>query len=337
MLHDTVENPAVQLIIWLFSRLLFRPAFSLTVLCRFFSFFSTAVTYSITVVLFLRMRARGSLGSTDDADFGRVPCCCGNWYLPLGCLFRRYMRHLHGADEDEEDDEAAEEQRRKSSMTRAERRAAVEELLLEETRKSSSSSRRRLLLSMVRRKQKQQVKDSAEGTLDSASAVGVEAPTEGQTNASTMLEDVDLEAGVAADDDDDLSSCNGPMCSICLGDLNENNNNNNNNTTMQVLTCPHQFHRECILDWLQCRGKTECPCCRVEMVSEDDVRRIVKRTRKEQKRQAKKLGRNTTLVTDNDDDLSETEEYLGDDDGVDIEEVVAPATVNNEQQESSEQ
>ena len=284
------------------------------------------------------MRARGSLGSTEDADFGRVPCCCGitGWYLPLGCLFRRYMRHLHGASDDEED-EAAEEQRRKSSMTRAERRAAVEELLLEETRKSSSSSRRRLLLSMVRRKQKQQRKDdSEEGALDAANAaVGVEAPTEGQTNPSTMLEDVDLEAGVAADDDDDLSSCNGPMCSICLGDLNESNDDN---TTMQVLTCPHQFHRDCILDWLQCRGKTECPCCRVEMVSEDDVRRVVKRTRKEQKRQAKKLGRSTTSVIDvNDDDISETEEYLGDDDGVDIEETTAPATVSNEQQESSEQ
>lgn len=79
-----------------------------------------ALIYSILVLCFLRLRATGQLGSLYDEEFGRV-YLMGNCFLPLGCIFRRYARHL------QMDDDGGRGQVR--FMTRNERRAAMEQLL----------------------------------------------------------------------------------------------------------------------------------------------------------------------------------------------------------------
>jgi hypothetical protein len=55
----------------------------------------------------------------------------------------------------------------------------------------------------------------------------------------------------------------------------------------QVFTsnaCSHRFHKDCIMDWLQRRANTECPCCREPMVSDENVWQIVKELRKERRK-----------------------------------------------------
>jgi hypothetical protein len=56
----------------------------------------------------------------------------------------------------------------------------------------------------------------------------------------------------------------------------------------QVFTsnaCSHRFHKDCIMNWLERRANTECPCCREPMVSDEDVWQIVKQSRKERRKQ----------------------------------------------------
>jgi len=256
-----------------------------------FSTHSTALTYSITVLLFLRMRSRGELGNVDDQHFGRVPICCGGGcYLPLGFVFRRYVRHL-------QTEEGNSNNTRTRNMTRQERRAAVEEILLEESNKTKRSCNQGRF-SLLRRKTNETATHSSSKGEEQEPTTIVENPSDEQQS-----EPIDLEQQ-ANNFADDLSSCTGPVCSICLADF------ESDETTMQVQTCVHQFHKCCILDWLERSGKTDCPCCRVEMVSEEDVWRTVKRNRRERK----KLRRRKSSIEDGvEESNSETEEYLGED------------------------
>jgi Ring finger domain len=52
--------------------------------------------------------------------------------------------------------------------------------------------------------------------------------------------------------------------------------------------CNHMYHSECILDWLERRSNTECPCCRRPLVSEDAVWQKVKVARKMKHSETKK-------------------------------------------------
>mmetsp|Transcript_5404 Transcript_5404/g.11356 ORF Transcript_5404/g.11356 Transcript_5404/m.11356 type:complete len:293 (-) Transcript_5404:137-1015(-) len=64
-------------------------------------------------------------------------------------------------------------------------------------------------------------------------------------------------------------------CAICLDDC--------RGTQLVVSTdrCPHIFHRDCILEWLE-KHET-CPCCRVPMVTKEEIVRVVqeKKVRRE--------------------------------------------------------
>lgn len=64
------------------------------------------------------------------------------------------------------------------------------------------------------------------------------------------------------------------VCSICLGPY------PNESSAWMSPVCNHQFHRECLLNWLSQPRKTECPCCRENFVEEDDVWKTIKRLRK---------------------------------------------------------
>lgn len=251
------------------------------------------------------MRSSGQLGSVDDEEFGRVPLCgSSRFYLPLGCIFRRYIRHLEaeaGSSRNNANDSRF--------MTRQERRAALEDLLLEQTTsgactKQQATANWRISL---RRQKKQQItlSNKKNESTDQGDHV-VKDPCAESAEQLSDIRDVDLEQGPADDMAEDLASCTGPLCSICLADF------DSEDAVLQSKTCSHQFHQQCILDWLERNHNTDCPCCRVAMASEDKIWSIVKEKRKEQKRQNIKLGRQPCAVKD-DGDLSETEEYAGDD------------------------
>ena len=72
-------------------------------------------------------------------------------------------------------------------------------------------------------------------------------------------------------------STEGPVCSICLGEYDEDDE------LIAPKTCSHRFHKDCILDWLQRPNTTECPCCRVPMTNEEAVWNIVQTIRDQAK------------------------------------------------------
>ena len=46
---------------------------------------------------------------------------------------------------------------------------------------------------------------------------------------------------------------NDKECAVCISQI-------DNKETMGILICKHEFHKECIYKWLNC--KLTCPCCR---------------------------------------------------------------------------
>lgn len=78
-----------------------------------------------------------------------------------------------------------------------------------------------------------------------------------------------------------------PMCSICLGDYEESDQ------PYSVPTCSHDFHKACLLDWLQRPNNNGCPCCRVEIINEDTLYEFIRSRRRELRKQKRKLARQT--------------------------------------------
>lgn len=145
-------------------------------------------------------------------------------------------------------------------MTREERREAMEVLLRQYTTK-------------------------AEGMpVDASSEASCASGTENETIGE------DLEAGDGEDGDDNSQAPD--VCCICLGEY------ENGEVVLKSPACSHQYHFDCVLDWLQRHSNSECPCCRVAMVSEDDVWKSVKRFRRDKRRQVKRERRKRRSTTD---------------------------------------
>lgn len=227
-----------------------------------------ALLYSLLVLCFLRLRARGELGNLEDEDFGRIHLC-GRCYLPMGWIFRRYARHL------QLDDNLGMPPRQHSGhfMTKAERRKAIEVLLAKSLKASATSALPKKLLTILRNRASEKDLEPKKTEVDG-----------------------DLES---------LASENVPICSICLCEYEKDD------VVFAPTTCTHQFHHECIVDWLQLPGRTDCPCCRVPIVDNDEVWRIVKQQRQERKAALKKQknarGENDNVSGDPQ-ETSETEE-----------------------------
>lgn len=83
-----------------------------------------AITYSLILLVLLRLQARGRL-DTDNANFGRLICCNGRFSLYFGCIIRRFATRLEIARNRETPT--------RRIMTREERRAAMESLLCSPT------------------------------------------------------------------------------------------------------------------------------------------------------------------------------------------------------------
>jgi hypothetical protein len=119
--------------------------------------------------------------------------------------------------------------------------------------------------------------------------------------------DDDLETGHANSASDDHVESNPDticsqelVCSICLGEYEPDD------YILRSKTCPHEFHKECVMDWLQRQINTECPCCRSPMVDEEDVWATVKKQRKFKKKVSRHEVISKVLRKKERSDLSET-------------------------------
>ena len=135
--------------------------------------------------------------------------------------------------------------------------------------KKMSRDERRAAISLLLEK-------SASTEIVSLPSSSTASATSEETHASSVSEKKLEEEEVDADEEAGKFN---HMCSICLSDYKDDE------CVLSSSTCSHQFHKECILDWLERNGKIECPCCRVPMVDENDVWNKVKRLRKEKRRQ----------------------------------------------------
>ena len=104
-----------------------------------------------------------------------------------------------------------------------------------------------------------------------------------------------------------------PICSICLGPYENDDSDDADDqlgstknldatlpstrtaavgsahTVFQSSTCVHQFHMECILNWLQRKTNVECPCCRIPMIDDKEVWKTIVNLRKQKLRSIQKL------------------------------------------------
>ena len=123
---------------------------------------------------------------------------------------------------------------------------------------------------------------------------GSAAPNSGETqpapsassNMATPLPSSGVDEEMQQDGD---GSTEGPVCSICLGEYDEDDD------LISSKTCSHRFHKECVLDWLQRPNTTECPCCRVPMTNEEAVWNVVE-TMRDQAKQPKPKARTRRLL-----------------------------------------
>jgi E3 ubiquitin-protein ligase DOA10 len=79
------------------------------------------------------------------------------------------------------------------------------------------------------------------------------------------MEIASLESG----NDDVISvSTHAITCSICIHDIEVGDE------AVSPKPCEHLFHRECILEWVNC-NHTECPFCRAEIITRTDVENVL--------------------------------------------------------------
>lgn len=231
-----------------------------------------ALMYASLVLLFLRIRARGDLDRIFEADFGRVYICGSTrYYISFGWMLRRYVRHIHPHPLFSDGGPS-------HLMTRKERRDAMEALL-------TSTGTETLTIT---------IRENGEETTN-----GVHAAPESSSQGEFCPAKLDHPDEEMQDDCND--STERPACSICLGDYEPSD------ILLGARSCPHKFHKDCILDWLQRQHQSECPCCRVRMVDEEDVWRVVRSKREEAKQQnpPKNLTSSSSSTSSSSDEPSE--------------------------------
>jgi hypothetical protein len=201
-----------------------------TLIAIFFAMAATwliaATFYSITLLLLIRLQARGELDIYDE-DLGRFTFCNGRFSLHLGCILRRYaiqlerdyqrrLRQRFGELNGEE--EQPPEPGPIRIMTREERRHAVEQLLGIQPSKLEH--------------------------------VGV-----GAYFTTTVDEKNKRVAGPASPAISLRSSQEGPVCSICLDGYEPTD------IVFKSTSCAHMFHKDCLMEWLERRNNTVSECC----------------------------------------------------------------------------
>jgi hypothetical protein len=211
-----------------------------------------ALIYSILVLIVVRMRARGRLDVYDES-FGRFYLLGTRYYIPFGCVLRRYVIAMN--QERTRDGEPVTVR----LMTREERRMAMERLLdadhgQKEITEASETNNRK--------------EESKEGSY---------------ANESTVVQPE--EPNIIENHATDVAIEEEPVCTICLTEYEPDD------VCFTSSVCSHEFHRTCILEWLERRANTECPCCRTSLVSDGQVWEAVQEMREERRRQIRKANR----------------------------------------------
>mmetsp|Transcript_25188 Transcript_25188/g.37069 ORF Transcript_25188/g.37069 Transcript_25188/m.37069 type:complete len:420 (+) Transcript_25188:66-1325(+) len=75
----------------------------------------------------------------------------------------------------------------------------------------------------------------------------------------------DIETGTEADE----------CCCVCMEEYLEGQ------TYVITPRCEHQFHRDCLLEWLEVHNNITCPSCREEIIQNEEVVETAKRLKKE--------------------------------------------------------
>ncbi|CAJ1966189.1 unnamed protein product [Cylindrotheca closterium] len=70
---------------------------------------------------------------------------------------------------------------------------------------------------------------------------------------------------------------NETLCSICLSGY-------ENDHVVITTKCGHQFHKACLMDWLERRNNSECPVCRETLIAEGAIWEKVQTMRKSQRK-----------------------------------------------------
>jgi hypothetical protein len=280
-----------------------------------------AMGYSCTIVLFLRMRARGQLDAIYDEDFGRIYLPCTNnsncrLYIPTGCLFRRYLHRLQQEQQRQQPSSSSSSSRTDAEvataaryMTTEERRRAMEVLLCED-------------------------RDTVKAVHSCAVPVALPASAPVPLPASAPTS-TDTDTRTADQADSDLEEGEGPMCLICLEEFNEPDA-----TVLQSPTCSHLYHKDCIMDWLQRQGTRECPGCRVAMITEDEVWEAVQCLRKERRTKLRRdtvwsymFRRESEEMNNSSNATRENSENSDDDDAMMVSPTLTSDTASSEEEE----
>lgn len=151
-----------------------------------------AVFYALMALIVLRLRSRGHLDLFDE-EFGRLYLCGHRYYIPFGCILRRYVVAFGH-------DEPRREGRSRVSdykyIRRSERRHAIEQILLGNHKKT--------------KKKRKGIKES---DLDEEMGVHITNIDGGATihndGGSTSVDYPDPEPS-------STTNSEGPVCSICL-------------------------------------------------------------------------------------------------------------------------
>jgi len=216
-----------------------------------------ATVYSVILLVLLRLQARDELDIYDE-NLGRVTLRNG-LTLNFGCIVRRFAIQL-------EEDYNQHMQRRFGDSTSAENQV----------------SRIRIMTREERRKAMGELLGGFAKTVCDASG-----NTENNGENSIVIDsaedgcDMDMPTNSSLDVSLPCSE-EGPVCSICLLEYEPTD------LTFKSKSCPHMFHEECLLSWLERRNNTECPCCREVLVSDEDVWNAVQRMRKERRKQLRR-------------------------------------------------
>ena len=102
----------------------------------------------------------------------------------------------------------------------------------------------------------------------------------------TTLEEGGMAEEVDQNDENNLDSSTGSdienvhicedTCPICLGGYEDSSNQvemveEEDTTIFASQHCSHKFHARCILEWFQSKERKDCPVCRAQVITDEDM------------------------------------------------------------------
>jgi len=251
-----------------------------------------AVFYALLALLVLRLRARGQLDIYEE-NFGRLQCF-GAFYVPLGCILRRYVVALGYDQAGSGGNQNGRGSRSYHFITRQERRLAVESLLSKQKNKDIEDIGPGTPMTKEMTT-KDFFSDNCEFDADNDIELNNNMNDLNQETPMKQAESKELEGTIHFEIDTFNLTTDEPVCSICLEKYEDAEENNDEIYSSRI--CSHRFHTACILEWLERRSNTECPCCRVPLVTDEQVWQTVKQIRRANRKMLRKSRRRNWLTS----------------------------------------